>query len=176
NGDYAKVYPDTSGFVQVHSTKSPGGELYYIPLNNPSVTRLAGIATDLIRAQQCDVIFAYYLEPYGLAAHLASLWTGVPYVLKHAGSDLYRLAPIEELHSSYTEAMRGAMRILSAGTSRARLVSHGVPEERIAGTISFELPAKYFNPNTLPLDLAKLITELKHEGEVVGPTNLAALD
>ena len=176
DGEYAKTFPESSGFVQVHSTKAPDAELYYIPLNNPSVTRLAGIATDLIRKQNCDVIFAYYLEPYGLAAHLASLWTGVPYVLKHAGSDLYRLTPLEKLKVSYMEVMKGANRILSAGPSLARLVSHGVPEERLVSNVSFELPEKCFNAAAPALDLTALMNELRTSKSHADLKNFAPLE
>ena len=79
--------------------------MYYIPLNNPTVTRLATIAANIIRNERCGVIFSYYFEPYGLAAHLASYWTAIPYVLKHAGSDLNRLMALDELQTCYLEVL-----------------------------------------------------------------------
>src|ERR1700674_5650717 len=47
-GEYAKVFPESSGAVKVYSTEPPSAQLYYIPLNNPSVTRLATVATNVI--------------------------------------------------------------------------------------------------------------------------------
>ncbi|HEX2254685.1 MAG TPA: glycosyltransferase [Thermoanaerobaculia bacterium] len=153
-GEYAKRFPACGGFVQVHSTERPDrSRLYYIPLGNPTVTRLATIAADVIRREGCEVIFAYYLEPYGVAAHLASAWTAVPYVFKHAGSDLFRLLEIEELRTAYAEVLAGANRIISRGTSLRKLVSLGVAEERIASDVAFRIPLDHFHPDAEPLNL-----------------------
>lgn len=153
-GMYAPFFSETGGRVEVHSTKPPDrSELYYIPLGNPTVSRLAARATDIIREHKCEVIFSYYLEPYGMAAHLASYWTHVPYVFKHAGSDLYRLMPISELTTAYREVLTQANRVLSGGPSRRVVTSHGVPEERIESSIGFNLPRDFFNGEREPLDL-----------------------
>jgi glycosyltransferase involved in cell wall biosynthesis len=163
-GEYARDFPQTSGFVRVHSTEPPdyaSGTMFYIPQNNPTVTRLASIATDLIHAEDCQVIFSYYLEPYGLAAHMASLWTGVPYLFKHAGSDLHRLALRDDLRTAYVEVLHRANRIISSGPSREQILSYGVPKERITPSISFELPNQYFRPDGPPLDINSVLAELR---------------
>jgi glycosyltransferase involved in cell wall biosynthesis len=157
-GDYAPAFPASSGFVQVHSTEPPDrSEIYYIPMNNPTVTRLATIATDLIRKEGCDAIFSYYLEPYGLAAYLASLWTDVPFVFKHAGSDLYRLACVKELQTAYLEVLYKANLLISAGSSRQQLLAYGVAAERINSEISFGLPTEYFHPGIPPIGMRELL-------------------
>lgn len=162
-GEYAKVFADSAGSVKVYSTEPPESRLYYIPLNNPSVTRLATVATNLIRSEDCKVIFAYYLEPYCLSAYLASCWTGIPYVMKHAGSDLHNLALLDELQTAYLEVMHRANRILSSGPSRAKLLAYGIPEERIVTDLTFELPTNTFNPNAPSLDLPLFLKELRTE-------------
>jgi glycosyltransferase involved in cell wall biosynthesis len=176
-GEYAKEFPETSGAVKVISTDPPDrSRLYYVPLNNPTVTRLATIATNIIRAENCKVIFAYYFEPYGLAAHLASLWTQVPYVLKHAGSDLFNLTLLEDLQTAYVEVMKGANRVISSGPSRRAVISYGVPEERIASWITFKLPKKYFNPNGPTLAINNLLAVSARESQANGfETNDAPL-
>ena len=156
-GDYSRRFPDTGGFVQVHSTEPPDtGRLYYIPLGNPTVSRLATLATDVIRREGCEVMFSYYLEPYGVAAHLASGWTGVPFIFKHAGSDLYRLLPLEELRTGYLEVLARANRILSRGASLRELVSLGLDETRFASNVVFRVPLDHFHPDAEPLDLDRL--------------------
>lgn len=160
-GAYARAFPDTGGFVKVFSTEEPDRKrMSYIPLNNPTVTRLATIATNVIRSEECRVIFSYYLEPFGVAAHLASSWTGIPYTFKHAGSDLYRLAPIEDLQTAYLEVMRGANRIISSGGCREQVLAYGMPEERIVSDVSYGLPAEYFNPDAEPFNLSALLGKL----------------
>ncbi|MEU6325721.1 glycosyltransferase family 4 protein [Streptomyces sp. NPDC047049] len=146
-GHYQPRFPETGGSVTVLSTRPPDRrELYYIPLGNPTVSRLAGIATGVIRDHDCQVVFSYYLEPYGLAAFLAGRFTGVPYVFKHAGSDLHRLMRLPELRTTYTEVLRGANRVISRGPSRARLLEAGVPEEVLTAQAGFGLPTAFFNP------------------------------
>ncbi|MGW3044598.1 glycosyltransferase [Kitasatospora sp. NPDC001159] len=147
SGAYAPDFPESGGRVIVTSTQPPDRrELYYVPLGNPTVSRLAGLATELIRAHDCEVIFSYYLEPYGVAAYLASRFTGVPYVFKHAGSDLHRLMRLPELRTTYTEVLRGANRLISRGPSRNRLLEAGVDESAITSCAAFGLPADLFTP------------------------------
>jgi glycosyltransferase involved in cell wall biosynthesis len=168
-GEYAKEFPKAGGSVHVVSTEPPDrSRLYYIPLGNPTVTRLATIATDVIRREGCEVVFTYYLEPYGVAAHLASSWTGVPYVLKHAGSDLNRLMALDELKTAYVEVMLAASRVLSRGPSRRQLLSHGIPESRISSEVAFGIPTAYFNPEAPPLDLRPFRAAGAAAGPILG--------
>jgi glycosyltransferase involved in cell wall biosynthesis len=146
-GECQLRFPDSGGQVDVLSTRPPDRRrLYYIPMGNPTVTRLATMATDAIRANDCRVIFSYYLEPYGVAAYLASRWTRVPYVFKHAGSDLHRLMELDELRTTYTEVLVAANRVISRGPSRKLLLDAGVREDRITDRAGFSLPAEFFNP------------------------------
>ncbi|MEK6300966.1 MAG: glycosyltransferase [Acidobacteriota bacterium] len=159
-GMYAPSFPTPNGRVEVHSTTPPDrSTLYYIPMGNPTVSRLASRATDLIRKHDCKVIFSYYLEPYGMAAQLASYWTNIPYVFKHAGSDLHRLMPITELTTAYREVLTHANCVLSGGPSRRIVASYGVPEERIETSVGFGLPGEFFNAERKPLNLDALLRE-----------------
>jgi glycosyltransferase involved in cell wall biosynthesis len=156
-GQYAPVFPE-AGRVDVRSTEPPDrSKLYYVPMGNPTVTRLATIATTQIREHGCDVVFSYYLEPYGLAAYLASKWTSVPYVFKHAGSDLNRLMALEELRTAYVHVLLGANRVISRGPSRDQVLAYGVPEERVSSDVAFRIPTARFNPDATAVDLASLI-------------------
>jgi hypothetical protein len=79
--------PDCAGSISIHTTDK-AQRRHYVPYANPFVTKLASIATDIIRTYQCELIYSYYLGPYAVAAYLTSRWTGVPYGLRHAGSDV----------------------------------------------------------------------------------------
>jgi hypothetical protein len=121
--------------VEVHGTEPPDrSRLYDIPIGNPTVTRLATMATDIIRKHDCKIIYSYYLEPNAMAAHPASAWTGVPYLVKHAGSDLDRLLPLDDLKTAYLEVL----------------------DPRIA----FGLPEHYFHPDGPRMDINGLLAEL----------------
>ena len=159
-GHCQRRFPATGGRVDVRSTQPPDRrELYYIPMGNPTVTRLATIATDIIRQQDCKVIFSYYLEPYGVAAYLASQWTGIPFIFKHAGSDLHRLMGLAELHTGYAEILRGANRVISRGPSRKLLLDAGVAEDRIVSAAGFSLPEQTFSPTGPSHPLEEWLTE-----------------
>lgn len=145
-GECQPQFADSGGRVDVLSTRPPDRrQLYYIPMGNPTVTRLATMATDVIRAHDCRAIFSYYLEPYGVAAHLASQWTKVPYVFKHAGSDLHRLMELDELQTAYNEVLLAANRVISRGPSRKLLLDAGVREDQITNRAGFSLPTEFFN-------------------------------
>lgn len=102
---------DGGGRVQVYNAEAfSGRRMGYIPQANPFVSKLAGLATDVVRDHGCELILAYYFEPYGVAGFLASRWTATPLLLKHAGSDLDRLFRVPDLASTYREILRRQMR------------------------------------------------------------------
>lgn len=80
---------------------------------NPFVTKLAGMATRTIRQHRCRLIYAFYFDPYGLAACLAARWTGVPFVVKHAGSDLGLLVRSPQLRLAYAEMLTAAKYVIT---------------------------------------------------------------
>jgi glycosyltransferase involved in cell wall biosynthesis len=104
-----------------------------------------------VRSNSCDIIYGHYLEPYAVAAHLASHWCGVPYVLKHAGSDLFRLAQIPTLRTTYVEVLKGARRVISQGLGVAELTAMGVAPARIVSDTGSGVPTAYFHPGVEPL-------------------------
>lgn len=144
-----------SGKVTVHS--SPRSRPEYIPWANPFVTKLASMATDVIKTYGCELIHSSYFEPYAVAAHLASRWTGVPYGIRHAGSDVGRLFQARELQTSYTNVVLSAD-YLSVGPKTLRSFLHlGVDLEKLYQLRGHYLPIDYFNPSAPPLDINKLL-------------------
>src|SRR5689334_11795794 len=80
-----------NGFVQVHWSEPVGRSQTYIPMASPFVSKLAGIAVRVHAEHRFDLIYSHYLEPYGVAGHLASQMAGIPHVVRMAGSDAGRL-------------------------------------------------------------------------------------
>jgi glycosyltransferase involved in cell wall biosynthesis len=106
-------YPG-GGFVRAGFTQPiHDDDLYYIPRGEPALTRLAAVASQLVRRERCELIIGWYLEPYVLAAGLVSAWTKVPYLIRHAGSDQQDLAAQPELGPAYREAVRASAGVLS---------------------------------------------------------------
>ncbi|GAA1852276.1 glycosyltransferase [Asanoa iriomotensis] len=132
----------------------------YIPASKPFVTKLASLATEEIRRIDADVVYSYYLEPYGLAAHLAAQWTGVPHVVQHAGSDRTRLMAHPELSLAYREVLRRADLVVARpGT----IEGFGVDPARVTNLGPRRL-ASFPQADTPALDIDATIAELAAAG------------
>jgi glycosyltransferase involved in cell wall biosynthesis len=130
--------------------------MYHIPEQNPFVTKLAGLAAQIVAANKCDVILGYYLEPYAIAAHLVSQWTQVPLVIKHAGSDVDRLFRVDEMATTYAQVCRSASRVVTVSRLRPRFRALGLSEEQLQETIPYAVPTEIFRPDGPLLDVATL--------------------
>ena len=98
----------------------------YIPMASPFVSKLATIAARAHSAHPFDVIYSHYLEPYGVAGYLASQMTGVPHVVRMAGSDAGRLWHHPQFEALYDHVLRSAAIVVAAGTVAERAAQRGV--------------------------------------------------
>jgi glycosyltransferase involved in cell wall biosynthesis len=155
---YEPTCEKTGGFVKVRLTQPMSDELMHIPQSNPFVTKLSSVAAQVVRHQGCEVIFGHYLEPYGFAAYLASQWTGVPFMVKHAGSDFGRLMKQRDLRTAYREILKAANCVWS-GLGQEPFLAIGVKEENLFKNTPAKLPS-IFSPETEPLDLNAFLKKL----------------
>ncbi|PXX61013.1 glycosyltransferase involved in cell wall biosynthesis [Nocardia tenerifensis] len=177
--DY-RIFLDDNDFGRLEATFPNGGAVRvistgrweraraYIPAANPFATKLAALATEEIRLHGADLVFSAYLEPYGLSAHLAASWTGVPHVVQHAGSDRTRLLDHPELGQAYREVLRRAEVVVGD----RNLTGLGIPLDRIAPIPRASLPPE-FAPDGPVADLSALVARLSGEPWV---RNTAPLD
>jgi glycosyltransferase involved in cell wall biosynthesis len=143
------------GSVRVVPTSPLGRKLAaHIPQDKLFVTKLAALATEEIRRIDADVVFSYYLEPYGVAAHLAARWTGVPHVTQHAGSDRTRLLAHPDLSAAYKEVLRAADAVIA---NPGTIEGFGVEPARVAQLRPAGLPAAFTDPDTPVMDLGATI-------------------
>jgi glycosyltransferase involved in cell wall biosynthesis len=153
------------GSVTVH-TPEPMAQRY-IPWANPFVTRLAGLTADVVDRHRCELIFSYYLEPYGTSAHLASAWTGAPHAVTHAGSDVGHLIKNRDLGRCYREVIARADAVVTSGggspdSPRRRLFeSCGVPADRLVLLPYRIVATDIFSPDLPPLDLGALAQRVR---------------
>jgi hypothetical protein len=140
------------GSVQVHYT-SPVSPTSYIPWAQPFVSKLFGLGLDLIRANQYDVVVGWYFEPYGLVAGLVAELSGLPLVIRHAGSDLARLARHPDLRPAYSWMVGRADLILTGPRSRRLLRELGADPESFRMTGPGQL-ADYFDGPVDPIEIA----------------------
>ncbi len=76
--------------------------LSHIPSGKIHLSQLMGSLDAQIKLQRPDVIVGSYLEPYGIAAMIVGRLNRLPTFVRHAGSDLGRLATFPELRDAYT--------------------------------------------------------------------------
>src|SRR5205814_8177646 len=120
-----------TGSVAVHWTDPVDRSPSYIPMASPFVSKLATIAATAHSAHRFDVIFSHYLEPYGVAGYLAAQMTGVPHVVRMAGSDAGRLWRHSQFEALYDHVLRSAQTVIAAHTVAERAIQHGVDPGRI---------------------------------------------
>lgn len=61
---------------------------WHIPYSELYIARLLDKTLEVISKYQIDIIDASYLIPYGIVGYLASKISGIPYIVRHGGSDL----------------------------------------------------------------------------------------
>ncbi len=136
----------SGGFVKVHWTNDDIKKQYHVPNHNAFVTKLSSKALKVIRENAIDVIFGYYIEPYGIASYIASLTTNVPYVIKHAGSDIGRLWKQDDFYELYQIVLKRAKYVLTSKIVAKEIINHGIKEEKLRLGVRSPLP-KIFNTN-----------------------------
>lgn len=155
-----------SGSVTVHWTDPVDRSQTYIPMASPFVSKLAGIAARRHAERPFDVIHSFYLEPYGVAGYLAAQMTGVPHVVRMAGSDAGRLWRHSQLEVLYDCVLRSAAGVITGSVVAARAVERGVRADRIAFAGGVAVPEDVFTAVGPPLDLAALRTEVASDPDL----------
>jgi glycosyltransferase involved in cell wall biosynthesis len=149
-----------SGSVTVHWTDPVDRSQTYIPMASPFVSKLAGITLRLHSERPFDVIHSFYLEPYGVAGYLASQMTGVPHVVRTAGSDAGLLWRHPQLEALYDHVLRSAAAVITGRAVAARAAQRGVDADRIAFAGGVMVPENVFSPDGPSLDLTALRREV----------------
>jgi glycosyltransferase involved in cell wall biosynthesis len=143
-----------TGAVTVHWSDPVDSSQAYIPMASPFVSKLAGIAARVHAEHPFDVVLSHYLEPYGVAGHLAAEIARVPHVVRTAGSDAGHLWQHPQLEPLYDHVLRSAHTVIAGGTVAERARQRGVDPDRIADGGGFAVPDDLFCPDGPRLDLA----------------------
>lgn len=152
--DWLEPSFDNGGYVKLHVTSTEEKiSSHYIPYSNPFVTKLSAIAFDVVTTYKCEFIYTSYLEPYGLAGALVSAWTGKPYSVQHAGSDVGRLAQIPNRRSAYLEVVRNADLVVCSNSMVMPFMSVGVSPEKMFLSFPPYWPKEIFSPTGDTLDI-----------------------
>jgi glycosyltransferase involved in cell wall biosynthesis len=160
------AYGTSGGSVTVHWTDPVDSSQYYIPMASPFVSKLAATAARVHRERPFDLIYSHYLEPYGVAGHLAAEIARVPHVVRMAGSDSGRLWHHPQFEALYDHVLRSATTVIATGMVAGRAIKRGVSPERIAAGGMLEVPEDLFCRDGPALDLAALRREIDPDQEL----------
>ena len=155
-----------TGSVTVHWTDLVDESQFHIPASGAFVTKLASIAARENSEHQFDVIYSHYLEPYGVAAHLAAEMTGLPHVARMAGSDSARLWRHPQFEALYDHVLRSAEVVITRGAAAERAIQRGTAGHRIAVAGHFAVPEDVFAPEGPKLDVRNLRAEAVRDPEL----------
>ncbi|HEY6995510.1 MAG TPA: glycosyltransferase, partial [Xanthobacteraceae bacterium] len=150
-----------NGSVTVHWTDPVDASQSYIPMASPFVSKLAAIAARVHSERPFDVIYSHYLEPYGVAGHLAAQIAGVPHVVRMAGSDAGRLWHHPQFEALYDHILHSAAIVVASGKVAERAVQRGVDPGRVAFGGGIVVPDDVFTPDGPKVDLVALRSEVE---------------
>jgi len=145
----ADLYRYQEGNLRVRNT-DPFQALRLIPEANPFCEKLAAAA--IASAKGADILDSWYLVSYGSAGMLAKAATGLPLVLRHAGSDLGRLAASPQLRPLVRAMLEGADAVVATRGSAPRLRELGAPAGRIH-ELGVPVDTSAFHPSAEPARL-----------------------
>lgn len=153
------------GSVEVHWADEPDGDQRPGRADNPTVTQLVSAARSLAEITDFDVIVSYYLQPYGVAGHLVAAETGLPHIVKTAGSDVGRLWKGPQHKPDFDKVFLAAAAIVTSSAVRDDLIDLGVDSRRISHSTAMTVPTEVFSPagNVLN-DVENLRLELHYFG------------
>ena len=162
--DWARCEADYgAGSVRVHWTDPPDRSQFHIPLSSAFVSKLASLTARIASDNDLEVIFSYYLEPYGVAGHLAAAIVGLPHVVKTAGSDAGRLWRHGQFAPLYDYIFKSAAMVVAGGEVAVRLRAIGVEVTRIRSDRGRAVPLDTFTPETSALEIDALVSEVAQD-------------
>jgi glycosyltransferase involved in cell wall biosynthesis len=91
---------------------------WHIPCSELYIPRLLDKSLEIIGDNQIDLIDVNYLIPYGIVGYLLSNITGIPYVLRHGGSDIAKFLEQGVFGHLLPEVTRNASAIVTDDKNR----------------------------------------------------------
>ena len=130
--------PELPPNVTVHYTDSDIP--WHIPFSELYVAKLLDKALEVVLNNKIDVIDTNYLIPYGIVGYLLSTITGVPYILRHGGSDLAKFLNAGIFKHLLEKVIQNASAIITdeaneglfkSSNSNTVILPRYIPDERV---------------------------------------------
>lgn len=144
--------PEIHKNVKLFSTETRHGH-FVIPKVNPSVTKLSSLATYVVEKYDCDLILGFYFEPYAMAAHITSVYTGVPFGIMHGGRDIGQLLACPDLYLAYKKLLEKADFIIGTTTIWGKLHFMGIDIKKVFYHKKIDCLDPFFSQTKKPMDL-----------------------
>lgn len=97
----------------VHVHNIPVETPWHIPYSELFMEKLLDKTLEVCSSFDIDLIDSHYLVPHGIVACLTSAITGIPYVIRHGGSDLHKFWNQDILRVLLRKTFEGAAALVS---------------------------------------------------------------
>jgi len=142
--------------VHVHST-NPDNNPWHIPFSKAYTERIANLAIEVIKKYNIQLIDSCYILPYGVAAFITGNITGIPLILRHAGSDIGKLFASLSYNTLFKAIFQRADKIMTIPPLKEMFQSLGIPESKIVFDEKVSIDTKAFNQEVAPFPLSDYI-------------------
>ncbi len=124
---------------------------WHIPNSELYVPRLLDKALEVVNKNKIDVIDTNYLIPYGIVGYLVSTITGIPYVVRHGGSDLAKFLKAGMFTNLLEKVIQNAAAVITDEKNKAlfeginpniTILPRYIPDERFffPSSVSHKMP------------------------------------
>jgi hypothetical protein len=114
--DYRISDYQTEEYLGVTVHYVPDDIPWHIPYSEHRLAKLVDTALAVCRNNSIDIIDAQYLLPYGFAGSIVSSFTGIPYVIRHGGSDISKFLEAGLFPSLINKTLQGAAAVVTGDT------------------------------------------------------------
>lgn len=161
-------------FDRKSSSRSSSQRFSHIPFCKSYSHKLFGLASSSIEACRPDVILGWYFEPYAMVATILGKLYDIPVIVKHAGSDIGRLASQPQLRMAYQWMLRNASIVMIVNQERVRslLTEMGLDENKARLSFANKLPTYFQDSSNLDLSAWLGVGQCWLEGLSISPVLL----
>lgn len=112
---------------------------WHIPYSELYISRLLDKTLEIIDKTGIDLIDTHYLIPYGIVGYLASKIKGIPYIIRHGGSDISKFIQKKKLNCLINEVIKDASAIITDNknknlflnkNSKLHILPRYIPDEK----------------------------------------------
>ncbi|MEK6860454.1 MAG: glycosyltransferase family 4 protein, partial [Nanoarchaeota archaeon] len=162
----AEISKDDYNFIQSENLRvvstNKSIPIRFIPQTNPFLEKLISLGLEEIESFNPDIIYSWYLVPYGVTGHSLSKFTRIPHITQHAGSDITFLYEHPHLHTFLKEVLKGADGVITYKKTEEFIKSIGANP-----LIHIPCFSDEFNPFGTKIDLSELANSERFDSENV---------